>query len=381
VDRFEAYRGIENYRGNPLIVYATSTRPNVTAMMASDAVRQFIDQVDLIPAGGKVDVLLHSTGGDGLTAWKLMSVLRERFSEVTVLVPYMAFSAATLFALGADKIVMHPHASLGPIDPQVTVTTAEGKPRLFSYEDVGAFIRFLGNEVKITEQVHISSIIDRLFAAVDPLNVGAAKRASELSTAVGQRLLSMHMKDRDRARDIAERLNKSFFAHADAVSRTRARELDLQIGEDDKTLEQLIWTAYLAIEEYMLCRAAFDPLILFLADPAAAQSCEPAPPVQLPANTPPGIAQNMWNGIFQQVMANLQTGPPAPEVPFSLIFAIVESVRAASQFSQKGTITAMRMPTGEFQVSVVTRESGWVDVPLTPANPPVPQPLLGPTDA
>lgn len=381
MDRFEAYREIENHRGNPLIVYATSTRPNVPAMMASDAVRQFIDQVDLIPAGGRVDVLLHSTGGDGLTAWKLMSVLRERFSEVTVLVPYMAFSAATLFALGADMIVMHPHASLGPIDPQVTVTTAEGKPRLFSYEDVGAFIRFLGNEVKITEQVHISSIIDRLFAAVDPLNVGAAKRASELSTAVGQRLLSMHMKDRDRARDIAERLNKSFFAHADAVSRTRARELDLQIAADDKTLEQLIWAAYLGIEEYMLFRTAFDPLAVFLADSTGAQSCQPAPPVRLPANTPPVVAQNMWNGVFQQLMANVQTGAPAPEVPYSLVVAIVESVRAASQFSQKGSITATRMPTGEFQVSVVTRESGWVDVPLTPARPPVPQPLLGPTGA
>src|SRR5262245_22943396 len=98
MDRFDAYRQIENYRGNPLIVYATSTRPNVPAMMASDAVRQFIDQLDAISTGNKVDVLLHSTGGDGLAAWKLMSVLRERFDEITVLVPYMAFSAATLFA-------------------------------------------------------------------------------------------------------------------------------------------------------------------------------------------------------------------------------------------------------------------------------------------
>jgi ClpP class serine protease len=50
--------------------------------------------------------MIHSTGGDALAAWKLMSVLRERFQHVSVLVPYMAFSAATIFALGADEIAI-----------------------------------------------------------------------------------------------------------------------------------------------------------------------------------------------------------------------------------------------------------------------------------
>lgn len=74
--RRQNYRAIEEYRRRPLIVYATSTRPNVPAAMAGDAVREFIDQIDAVPKDGrKVDVLLHSTGGDALTAWKLMSIL------------------------------------------------------------------------------------------------------------------------------------------------------------------------------------------------------------------------------------------------------------------------------------------------------------------
>ena len=72
-----------------------------------------------------------------------MSLLRERFKSVSVLVPYMAFSAATIFSLGADEIVMHPHASLGPIDPQIQMRQADGTMRVFAYEDVGAFLRFL----------------------------------------------------------------------------------------------------------------------------------------------------------------------------------------------------------------------------------------------
>ena len=307
-----------------------------------------------------------------------MSILRERFTDITVLVPSMAFSAATLFALGANLIVMHPHASLGPIDPQVTVTTSEGKQRLFSYEDLGAFIRFLTEEVRISEQVHISAIIDRLFAAVDPLNVGAAKRASELSTSVGERLLRMHLpkESAERAREIAERLNKTFFAHADAVSRRRARELELQIAPDDRALEQLMWKAYLAIEEYMEMRTPFEPLQLFLSDATARASVAPAAPLILPANTHPQHVQNVWNAVLQQAITNQQNGGPAREVPYTLTYGLVESVRVASEFRQDGTISASRLPSGEFQVSIVTEKSGWRDVTLPKTDLPVPQPLL-----
>ena len=113
VERRTRYKAIEDFRKRPLIVYATSTRPNVPGMMAGDSVREFIDQIDALPDARDVDVLVHSTGGDALAAWKLMSVLRERFDTVAVLVPFMSFSAATLFALGADEIVMHPHGHLG----------------------------------------------------------------------------------------------------------------------------------------------------------------------------------------------------------------------------------------------------------------------------
>jgi Serine dehydrogenase proteinase len=223
------YEAIEDYRKRPLIVYATSTRPNVGGNMAGDAIREFVDQIDAIQQDAKtVDVLIHSTGGDALAAWKLMSLLRERFEKVGVLVPFMAFSAATMFAMGADEIVMHPHASLGPIDPQIHMPQADGSIRRFAYEDVGAFLRFLVSEVKITEQAQTSAVIEKLFTVVDPVNVGAAKRASELAFSIGERLLLTHMtagEDKAKAKQIAENLNKSFFAHGDAVSRRRAKEI------------------------------------------------------------------------------------------------------------------------------------------------------------
>ena len=40
-------------------------------------------------------------------------------SFIYCLVPYYAFSAGTLIAVGANEIFMHPTASLGPVDPQI----------------------------------------------------------------------------------------------------------------------------------------------------------------------------------------------------------------------------------------------------------------------
>lgn len=378
-ERCARYKAIEEARGRPLIVYVTSTRlimlapqmVNVAGMMGGDAVREFIDQLDAIADSKQVDILIHSTGGDPLAAWKLMSMLRERFQRVTVLVPYMAFSAATLFALGADEIVMHPHASLGPIDPQITVGMPDGKSRRFSYEDVGAFLRFLSNEVRITEQIHTSAVIDKLFSVVDPVLLGAAKRASELSSSVGERLLSMHMKgakDKARAKQIAENLNKSFFAHGDAVSRSRARQLNLKIAPDNKKLENLLWQAFLAIESYMEMRKPFIPLQHYLADPRGAAALVPAAPLTLPSNTPPQMAAQIWQAAAQNVLQNAANR--GVEVDYTLLNALLESSRSSSEYRTRGKISAHRNAAGEISISVTDLETNWktLDQP-TPAPP------------
>jgi len=367
--RVSRYRAIEEYRKKPLLVYVTSTRVGVGAQMAGDAVRELIDQIDVLPPEIKeIDILVHSTGGDALAAWKLMSLMRERFSRVSVMVPYMAFSAATLFALGADEIVMHPHASLGPIDPQITVKLPDGKTRSFAYEDVASFLRFLGEEVKITDQPQVASVIDRLFSAVDPVVVGAARRASELSSSVGERLLSMHMTGGDgqqKAKKIATDLNKSFFAHGDAVSLSRARSLQLQVAADDDQLNRLMWEAYLGIEEYMDMRRPFNPLREFLAQPDAAASLRVPAPLGLPPDAPAAVASQVWTAAANQALAN--AGRAAIEVAFSIVNAVVESVRAASEYRTSGTISATRDGSANIRLTVTEQEAVWKKIELAKA--------------
>jgi hypothetical protein len=367
-ERVKAYRAIEQYRGRPLIAYATSTRVNVPAYMAGDAVREFVDQIQSIEDSGAVDILLHSTGGDALAAWKLMSMIRERFKHVAVLVPFMAFSAATMFALGADEIILHPDSSLGPIDPQIAVRMPEGGIRQFAYEDLTAFLRFLRVDVGLTQERNITEVVDKLFSATDPLTVGAARRASDLSTEVGERLLGMHAAndvERKMAREIATNLNKSFFAHGDAISRSRARSLELQIAKDDPQLENLIWQAYLGIESHMQLRKPFDPLKEFMANPQAAEALKPRAPLNLPPDTPQDVAMAAYNNVMQAAMQAAQS--TVTEVPFAVVSALIESPRIASEFRSGGTVSAYRQPDGEVRLIITETESGWRTVPLSSA--------------
>ena len=66
-------------------------------------------------------LLLNSPGGEGETAIRLVRAAQARCSELTVIIPDQAKSAATLLALGANHILMSPMSDLGPIDPQFLV--------------------------------------------------------------------------------------------------------------------------------------------------------------------------------------------------------------------------------------------------------------------
>ena len=195
---------------------------------------------------------------------------------------------------------------------------------------------------------------DKLFSIVDPVLVGAAKRASNLSAEVGERLLSMHMTDERKAHQIAHNLAKSFFAHGDAVTRTRAKKLDLQVADADPNLERLIWAAYLGLEGYMELRTPFNALGVFLADPNGAAALAPIGPLNLPPNTPPQVAQAVW----QQVMANCAVAPGV-QVRYTYVNAVIESTRAASEARVTGTISAVLLPTGEVRVNVVDSGASW----------------------
>lgn len=193
--RKEIYAKIEEHRSRPLITYVTSKREGARSSMATDSLPYIIDQLDKLPKKTKsLDFLIASYGGDPMVAWRIISLIRQRVDQVSVLIPQSAYSAATLVALGANEIVIHPNGHLGPVDMQIT-TFESGIHRRFSTEDISFFLDFVRDTLKITDQEHIRTLFEMTCKEVGSLGIDFTARSTRLAIDLGERLLALHMKD------------------------------------------------------------------------------------------------------------------------------------------------------------------------------------------
>ena len=104
-------------------------------------------------------LLLHSPGGDGEVAIRIVRAAQSRCKELTVIVPDMAKSAATLLSLGAQNILMGPASDLGPIDPQIWLSDQS----LVAAKDIIAAVDNAAEKVKDSPEtypVHASLLND-----------------------------------------------------------------------------------------------------------------------------------------------------------------------------------------------------------------------------
>jgi hypothetical protein len=106
-----------------VVVYATDwMEPKGPAQLGSIQLQDLQGLMEVFrgldPAVG-LDLLLHSPGGDPNAAASMVQYMRSKFDDVRVIVPLAAMSAATMWSLSADSILMGKHSQLGPIDPQL----------------------------------------------------------------------------------------------------------------------------------------------------------------------------------------------------------------------------------------------------------------------
>jgi len=124
--REELRRGIadiEAIRNHPLIVYAANVI-NIPSGSSPDISYvddlPFSEMVSAVPAGtDTIDILVVTPGGSAQQVSQFVNHLRPRFDNVEFIVPYMAMSAGTIWALSGNEIWMDARAFIGPIDPQV----------------------------------------------------------------------------------------------------------------------------------------------------------------------------------------------------------------------------------------------------------------------
>jgi len=259
-ERLKLYDKYEEKRGCPLLTYVTSTRQGALAQMSLDVIPFFTKQLNNITNQNKcIDLLIASNGGDPMVSWRIISLLREKFKKVTVVVPYIAYSAATLLALGADKIIMHPYSNLGPIDNQLHIKKNNQKLS-FPVEDLNHLISFVKDNVGITDQEQLGKVIEFLCNDAGSIQIGTASRVSQLAITLSEKLLSLHMNDKSAIKAISESLIRSFLHHGYPLGRREAKSIGLPVEFPDEELEGIIWNIWEDFEKDMVLNEPFNPV-------------------------------------------------------------------------------------------------------------------------
>ncbi len=355
--RLSLIHKLQEARHSRVISYVTSTRPNLEVQMAMDSIRRIYDHVAAIQRPKeevKIDLFLHSNGGDGTVPWRLVTLIREYANRFTVLVPFHAFSAATLTALGADAVVMHPMGMLGPTDATVGNEFNPPDPRNparnigISVEDVTAFIALIKEEAGIQHEDQLMEIIKVLADKVHPLALGNVKRSISQSRMMARKLLSHHMdsvRDNHKIDELVDKLTSKLYYHGHPINRTEAKE-EIGLGTVElpsPVVEKLMWDLFLDYEEEMEMETPFDAGAEFL-------DSFPAQVAGTPNTTPPRIAK----------------------------LAIIESMLRTDSSEMRYELTGTKNPGGGTQVSLVKLSQRWTLDTTPPIAPPATPPTAPP---
>lgn len=324
-ERLPLLRQIEEERQAAVICYFTGDRENLGTRVAPDVIRVFYRHLLALGPRPRIDIFLYTRGGDVLTPWRLVNLLREFTPSLGVLVPFRAASAGTLLCLGADEIVMGRLGELGPIDPSVANAFNPEDPgnpaaRLpVSVEDVMAYLALAREVAGLEGEGSIAAAFNRLVDRVHPLALGNVHRNYALIRLLARKLLQMHLppEEDDRVQEIIQNLTEKLNAHNHMISRREAvQDIKLQVVEPSERLEDLMWRLYLDYEDDLKIREPFNPALML--------------------------------------------GPNEYSLAFKAAAGIVESVPCLDAFVFEGTITRENQPReGVPPVNVTFTYQGW----------------------
>ena len=174
-------RQIEAATGRALLCYVSEHRP------IEDAdTYQLHRLIETIEAGKPLTLLLNSPGGLIDPAEKMVHLLREASPSspgaLEVVIPAIGKSAATLMALGADRIVMSDFSELGPIDPQIPLPDGP-------FVSVLAYLLAYEEAEKRCEEHPGNPAFADAFAKFPPVLIAAMRQAASRARTCAENLL------------------------------------------------------------------------------------------------------------------------------------------------------------------------------------------------
>ncbi|MCK8823766.1 SDH family Clp fold serine proteinase [Fuchsiella alkaliacetigena] len=266
-DRLEIINKISQQRDSTVICYFTGDRKNISTRIAPDAIKIIYEHLEKNKIKEKIDLFIYTRGGDVLTPWRLVNLIREYSDHFSVLIPFRAYSAGTLICLGANEIIMGKMGELGPIDPTVANAFNPQDPNNpqakipISVEDVSSYFQLAKQKFKLNNEENLTKVFSYLVDKVHPLALGNVHRNYLLIRSTAEKLLSLHSLGEDEVlvENIINYLTEKLYAHNYMISRQEAADIKLPIKYPDSKLESLIWQLYKVYAEDLDLQKPFQP--------------------------------------------------------------------------------------------------------------------------
>ncbi len=185
-------------------------------------------------------LFIKSNGGDGESSLRIINLLRKYYKNITAFIPLECASAATMLVLGADNIKMGPLAYLSSVDTSLTHDLSplnkDNNRVSVSQNELTRVIK-LWNENK---QENDKNPYSDIYEYIHPLVIGAVDRATSLSIQLTNDILSYHMDDKQKVKEISHILNSKYPSHSYPITVKEAQKIGLNASELDNDINDLL---------------------------------------------------------------------------------------------------------------------------------------------
>ena len=204
-------------------------------------------------------LIISTTGGDAHAAYRIARAIQNNYPQGVFLayVDGVCASAGTLLVTGANRLILSPHAELGPIDVQLKKSDEVGE-RTSGLTPIQA-LNYLGNHsmavfrhhfvsmrfdsnyglgfsTKLASQVAAeitAELVGKLYEQIDPVRLAEVNRSLSIATEYGKRI-ARNMKDGG-----LERLLMAYPSHEFVIDPAEAAEVFDSVETPFVALEEL----------------------------------------------------------------------------------------------------------------------------------------------
>ncbi len=216
-------------------------------------------------------LLLMTLGGDPNAAYRIARCFQtvyntvkkdkvkadgETNGEFTVLIDGVCKSAGTIMCIGADKLLMSPHAELGPIDVQLRKQDEVGE-RTSGLTPIQA-VQFLETQSTVLFKRHFKSLrfsddlgfstkmaahiaadmtvglLRPIYEQIDPLRLAEVDRSLRIGKEYGERLQHDNLKD-----EAINKLVVGYPSHGFVIDKAEAATIFKSVGEPTEAMQEI----------------------------------------------------------------------------------------------------------------------------------------------